>query len=78
MKVEYVVRKNRKVISRQVLNPMQAKKAASNKAVLDIARSALSEKLKSKGKHRIEIKRADEKVGEWTCVPAPKKKKKAA
>lgn len=77
MKVEYVVRKNRKVISKHVLHPMQAKKATSNKAVLEIARAALSEKLKSKGKHRIEIRRADEKVGEWTCVPAQKKKKAA-
>ena len=77
MKVEYVVRKNRKVISKQVINPMQAK-GASDKAILAIARSALADKLKSKGKHRIEIRRADEKVGEWTVVPSSKKKKKAA
>jgi hypothetical protein len=71
MQVELVIRKNRKVISEQKIANASKK---PNSFVLALAKQALAEKLKAKGKHRVEIRRGGEKVGEWTCVPAKKKK----
>jgi BarA-like signal transduction histidine kinase len=74
MQVEYVIRKNRKVISTQKVANAGKK---TDSQILALAKQALAEKLKSKGKHRVEIRRSGEKAGEWTCVPAKLKKKTA-
>lgn len=72
--VEYVIRKGTKVIEKKELSKTFNAKYKTNKAVLDAARLALAEKLHSNGKHRIEVRRKGEKVGEWTCKPAKIKK----
>lgn len=72
--VEYVIRKNKKVIASTKV-PRAGKKTDSQ--ILALAKQALAEKIKSKGKHRVEIRRGGEKAGEWTCVPAKLKRKSA-